>query len=173
MQYNVWLGNPRGMTFDWNELCREVARLFAPVVKEHKDFTSVYVRSTMKKPSLASHELLVYVVPTRLHGVIGARFKQPEQVPSQYGDTRWEGTLTGAEVYRRGLLPKQLAKFVFHEALHAKTHKATNQVGTKGLGTCNMNYMDATLHPDNVALMVKNLKNLHAPWTGAFDLIQP
>ena len=44
--YNIWLGNPRHASYRWQELCAEVVKLFLPVIKKHRDFDRVCVRST-------------------------------------------------------------------------------------------------------------------------------
>ena len=170
--YNIWLGNPHQSGYRWQELCEEVAKLFAPVVKKHKDYDKVYVRSTMAKPSLLPHELLVYVVPAPSHGVIGTRFGSTGNAEDQYGYTKWEGVETGAEVYVRQLEPKYVAKFVFHEALHAKTHLEAGLHKKGGLADGHLDYQDAVLTKKNVALMSDNLRNNYAPWMGGFDAIK-
>lgn len=170
--YNIWLGNPHHSVYKWQELCEEVFALFWPVIKKHKDYSGLSVRSTMQKPSLLPHEMLIYVVPGLAHGVIADRFGQSSHGEDQYGLTQWEGALTGAEVYVRGLAPKYVAKFVFHEALHAKTHLGKSLHGKGGLANGHLDYYDAAQTSANVSLMSKNLKNAYSPWTGGFDAVK-
>ena len=169
--YNIWLGNPRQWDYRWQELCAEVDALFLPVIKKHKDYDKLHVRSTMAKPCVLPHELLVYVVPGLAHGVVGTRFGSTSKSEDQYGLTKWEGVETGAEVYVRGLEPKHVAKFVFHEALHAKTHLEEGLHKKGGLADGHLDYQDAMLTKKNVALMSDNLRNNYAPWTGGFDVV--
>jgi hypothetical protein len=172
--YNIWLGNPRHASYRWQELCAEVVKLFLPVIKKHRDFDRVCVRSTKEKPSLLPHELLVYVVPGLSHGVIATRFGSRKKSEDQYGYTEWEGAETGAEVYIRQLEPQHVAKFVFHEALHAKTHldgPALHKEG--GLAAGHLDYYDAVLTKSDVALMSKHLSNAYTPWSGGFDAVTP
>jgi hypothetical protein len=169
--YNIWLGNPHQSGYRWQELCEEVVKLFVPVVKKHKDYDRIRVRSTMVKPSLLPHELLIYVVPGLAHGVIGSRFGSTAKHEDQYGFTKWEGVETGAEVYVRQLEPKHVAKFVFHEALHAKTHLGDGLHKKGGLADGHLDYQDAALTKKNVALMSEHLRNNYACWTGGFDVV--
>jgi hypothetical protein len=172
MLYNIWLGNPHRSIFKWDELCKHVAALFAPVIRAHSDFERVRVRSTMARPTLLPHELLVYVVPGFAHRLLPARFDRGQPSADQYGDTAWEGALTGAEVYIRGLPPKTVAKYVFHEALHAKTHLSNAALHKRnGLARVPMDHAAARLSRENIALMAKHLRRPHPAWTGGFDLV--
>ena len=88
MDYNVWLGNPYGVGYQWQGLCEEVAARFGPVIGKQKKYGRVRVRSTMDKPALLPHELLIYVVPTRGdHRIIAAHFGGHVTANDQFGYT--------------------------------------------------------------------------------------
>lgn len=172
MLYNIWLGNPHRYTFRWDELCRRVAALFSPVIRARSDFTGLRVRSTMVRPNPLPHELLVYVVPGFAHRLLPARFARGQPSADQYGDTAWEGALTGAEVYIRGLPPSSVAKYVFHEAMHAKTHLGNSSLHNQdGLARIPMDHSSARLSGGNIRLMTRNLRRPFPAWTGGFDLV--
>ncbi|MHC5542827.1 hypothetical protein ACYOEI_31770 [Singulisphaera rosea] len=169
MQYNIWLGNPAGMNYNWQLLCDEVFALFKPVIaKTH--FTGPYVRSTMAKPAMQVHDLLIYVVASQERGVLAARFGYSQMPDDQYGQTSWEGMLTGSEVYTRGMSPKFIANLVFHEALHNKTHQGNSLHSHDGLaGSPIGEYTE--LSSGNISLMAKSLKKHHPQWVDGFDAV--
>jgi hypothetical protein len=80
MAYQIWLGNPYELHYDWNALCAEVKKLFIPVIKEfdgnHKKnkFNTVNCSSRFDKPHISMQDLLVYVVPEPNFGFVGVDF---------------------------------------------------------------------------------------------------
>lgn len=82
MAYQIWLGNPYELHFDWDGLCTEVAKLFQPVIVEFDSsqrlaknrFGTVLCSSRIEPPKVGARDLLVYVVPEPQFGFVGIDF---------------------------------------------------------------------------------------------------
>ncbi|MCA9420292.1 MAG: hypothetical protein KC587_14530 [Nitrospira sp.] len=82
MAYQIWLGNPYELHFDWNKLCAEVVKLFRPVIVEYdsrqkvksRRFGTVRCSSRIERPQVGARDLLVYVVPEPQFGFVGVEF---------------------------------------------------------------------------------------------------
>src|ERR1700741_4582931 len=85
MRFEVVLANPYKEKYRWQELCEHVHAFFNPCVKAYNSNKKkptgnleLHVRSTMNKPKLQPHDLLIYVVKTTNYGVLNDKF---EHVP--------------------------------------------------------------------------------------------
>ncbi|NJN47598.1 MAG: hypothetical protein HC808_15230 [Candidatus Competibacteraceae bacterium] len=80
MAYQIWLGNPYELHYNWSTLCAEVKKLFIPVIKKfdesHKNrkFNTVNCNSRFDKPAIGPNDLVVYVVPAPNFGFVGVDF---------------------------------------------------------------------------------------------------
>ena len=106
MAWNVWLGNPYELHFNWRALNAELTALLTPVVKLHDNdvakrekFGSVSVHSTVKPVTLTRHDLLVYVVPTPNFGFIGADFGDNGHLSDAGGGCSTIGNQVCTEAY--------------------------------------------------------------------------
>lgn len=167
--YRVVLGNPTKMKYQWQRLCEEVHALFHQVIK-HKDctFDKVRVNSTMDVPTIASHDLLIYIFKNSNCSPVASHFSASK---GPNGCTAWSGNETGSEVYIRGLEgPSHVAKLIFHEAMHNKLHKGDSLHAQGGLAS-EIIYPDTALTEKNIESMAKALSKSQGQWTGAWDLI--
>jgi hypothetical protein len=167
--YRVVLGNPTKMKFQWQKLCEEVRDLFLPIIK-HKDctFDKIRVNSTMEVPSIASHDLLIYVFQNSNCSPVSSHFSAPK---GKNGCTAWGASGTGSEVYVRGLEgASHVAKLIFHEAMHNKLHKGESLHAQGGLAS-EIIYPDTALNDKNIESMAKALSKSQSQWTGGWDMI--
>jgi hypothetical protein len=199
MRFEVVLGNPSKEKFGWKELCEHVFALFSPCVKAYNakkkkptgDF-ELSVRSTMDRPKLQPSDLMIYVVKTANHGVLSEKFEDVEGVDG------WEAAgkaippyrddkLVAAEVYLEiptnpdapwslwemvRLSPLQVAKTIFHEALHLKTSLQDNTLHNMG-GLAHAYPFDKELTTkgpkSNVSVMADHLHKHLNLWAGAWQ----
>ncbi|MEE4376634.1 MAG: hypothetical protein V2J55_03865 [Candidatus Competibacteraceae bacterium] len=80
MAYQIWLGNPYELHYNWSKLCAEVKKLFIPVInkfdeshKNHK-LNTVNCNSRFDKPAIGPNDLVIYVVPAPNFGFVGVDF---------------------------------------------------------------------------------------------------
>jgi hypothetical protein len=100
--YRIYLGNPTGMHYWWNDLVLAVRDLFLPVIKQTK-YDAVSVHSTMTAPALRPTDLPVYVVPSSSLSVVATEFHTPSGVG---GTTAWNTAKgTGSEAYTYSATP--------------------------------------------------------------------
>lgn len=167
--YRVVLGNPTRMRYQWQSLCQEVHALFLPVIR-HADcrFDRLRVNSTMDVPTIAGHDLLIYVFASSACSPVAEHFQAQR---GYSGTTAWRGDSTGSEVYVRGLEgPRHVAKIIFHEAMHNKLHRGDNLHSQGGLAAETI-YADTPLTDANIATMAPALATSRPQWTGAWDMI--
>lgn len=79
MAYQIWLGNPYEMHYDWQQLCLEVESLFTPVIERHdskhkRKLDTVRCTSRFTRPAIGPTDLIVYVVPAPSYGFVGVDF---------------------------------------------------------------------------------------------------
>ncbi len=169
--FNIYLGNPTGMRYDWDALCVAVRDVFAPALQEHRRFSGVYVQSTMQRPSLAPAELLVYVVPTSRSSVVRRLGNEPTSAGGLTTMVQHHpryGTCTGSEVYAQGKTLNVLAKVIFHEALHNKTGWSNERLHSQGgLATSPLGESDQ-LSPANTRLMRRHIADAVPQWLDGF-----
>lgn len=155
-EFRIRLGNPWIMHYHWDELTREVTRLFQPVIDAQRHFASVSVLGTLIRPTLLPHELLIYVVPNLGYGLARRRNERvtpeatglswphfpdgicnevyvspdAEEITSPGDDTRiiYVGYLKKRIFVQNKLDPAHVAKLIYHEALHSRTNLSDNKL---------------------------------------------
>jgi len=185
------------MWFQRDAVLEEVARLFAPAVTKNGKYSGLRVRSTMSPPSLASDELLVYLVPNYdfsvLKSLFGVDVKEAAGrtiVERAASDVYIAGKTMGGgsgEALRMDWLtndppaihvefkrdPKVIAQVIFHEALHNKGRmdgrKLHNQKGPKEALFRSLLTEDSRLTPEDTALMAKHIDDKRPQWTGGWN----
>lgn len=167
--YKIVLGNPTRMRYQWQTLVERVHALFLPSVrKQGSGFDNLHVRSTMEEPTLAAHELLVYVLPRSSCSIVSHRF--PNSSPGHDGLTAWDGSMTGSEVYVRNLAtPQDTAHLIYHEALHNKLHLSDSALHSRGGLAASP--VSPPLSQRNIDDMAGALRTSRTQWTGGFALI--
>jgi hypothetical protein len=103
MAYQIWLGNPYKMHYDWPALCSEVAKLFQAVIKAYdaahkRKLGTVLVSSRFDEPTIAPRDLIVYVVPEPSYGFVGVDFGTGGRVHAGGLTLPWRGQVC-SEVY--------------------------------------------------------------------------
>ena len=171
----IYLGNPHKMKINTYHVEDATWYLFNKSVQLYKKdtFSSVVVKMVDQKPSLQQTDLLVYLVPSHPKGVLGTRFGTKVKAENQYGWTDWEGNDYGAEVYVRDLTdqPWDIAKFVWHEALHVKTKEGKEMHKRGGLaGDIETGVEGSWLTERNIKDMAKHIDEKRPMWTGGFDV---
>lgn len=171
----IYLGNTHKMKLNTYQVEDATWYLFNKSVQLYKKdkFDSVVVKMVEQKPSLQKTDLLVYLVPSHPKGVLGTRFGSKPKHENQYGWTDFLGSESGAEVYVRDLAdqPWDIAKFVWHEALHVKTwegkemHKRGGLAGDIGTGV-----EGSWLTEQNIKDMAEFMGEKRTIWTGGFDV---
>jgi hypothetical protein len=196
-EYNIWLANPYKMWFQRDSVINEVAQLFKPVIQKSGKYSSVRVRSTMSEPSLASHELLVYLVPNYDFSVVKGVFG----VDVAEAAGRTIADRGASEVYIAGetvsgnsgvplridwltkdppvmhfasrFEPEEIAQIVFHEAMHNKGKLGEKQLhnhsGPKEALFRSTLTPQSRLTKEDVALMAKHLDSKVPQWTGGWS----
>ena len=119
-RFHLFLGNPAGLAFNWQELAEAVLQLLLPALPFTADFNRVRVRSTMTRPTLAPGDVVVYVVRSQFSSIVGRRLGVDPQ-PHHGGLTVPRNGVTGSEAYLRGSSIEQSARVIVHELLHNKT----------------------------------------------------
>lgn len=124
---------------------------------------------TTSCPTVAPHEVLIYVVVSALDSIVVSLpgLTSTQARTNSDGLTVWTGTLTAAEVYtsRFGTNPAMLAKLAFHEAMHNKTHRGSNLHSGGGLAVSPITSR-STLTTANIRLMQGVLGTSRPQWTG-------
>jgi hypothetical protein len=195
MRFDLVLGNPYKEKYRWQELCESVFALFSPCIKAYNSQKKkpngnfeLRVRSTMDKPKLQPSDLLIYVVKTTNHGVLSAKFADVPGIENYEAagkavPPQGKQKLVAAEVYMEiptnpdapwhmwemvRLSPTQLAKMIFHEALHLKTGFSDASLHNKG-GLAHAYPLDKELTThganSNVALMAAHIHKHLNVWT--------
>lgn len=170
--YRIYLGNPHRLTYRWHDLCVALRDLFNPVVAHTSRFSSVWVGSTMTKPSLEPHELLIYVLPQRGDSVVGPEYGVPTSNLGDDGFTAWRRPgEVGSEVYKHDWEPGMLAKLAYHEAMHNKL-RYDNRRLHRLHGLASRTVEEDTRQRDrNSRLMGRNLHRHVPQWLGGFDAV--
>jgi hypothetical protein len=171
----IYLGNTHRMKFNTYQVEDATWYLFNKSVQLYKKdtFNSIVVKMVEQRPSLQKTDRLVHLVPSHPKGVLGTRFGSKPKRENQYGWTAWDGNEFGAEVYVRDLTdqPWDIAKFVWHEALHIKTKEQDEMHRRGGLaGTIETGVGGSWLTAQNIKDMAEVLGVKRTIWTGGFDL---
>ncbi len=170
----VYLGNPRNMGLNWQQVEDLTWLLFEKSNRKTKKIDKVIVKMVTAKPALQPNDVLVYMCPSHAKGIIGQKFGSKKKKENQYGLTQWEdsseGNSVGAEVYVRDLKerPYQIAKFIWHETLHAKLKVEDEMHSRGGLAKGEIGE-DTKLTERNAKDMAQALQKHRNFWTGGFD----
>ncbi|HET7544396.1 MAG TPA: hypothetical protein VFK05_31210 [Polyangiaceae bacterium] len=164
--YRIYLGNPTGMLYWWQDLVYAVRDLFLPVI-EHTKYDAVSVHSTMTAPALRPTDLLVYVLPSASANVVATAFRTPSGVG---GTTAWNSEKgTGSEVYTYNSDPDNVANLIFHEALHNKLHWDDARLHAQG------GLAGSPVHPpetkSDIALMRQGIAMTRPQWMGGWAAV--
>jgi hypothetical protein len=177
--FNVWLANPQKLKFNWNALCEEVANHFLYVVKETDEFNGVVVRSTMTRPVLHAHDLMVYIIGAKHSSVVAAKFG-PGGGTGGYTAFEMSGKrLTASEAYMHAqgdelrLNPRQLAIMVFHEAMHNVLQEGEKMHSRGGMAAEKLNYDTAKHNKKDDKAMAAALSKLAPQWLDGWDHAKP
>ena len=164
--YRIYLGNPVGMQYWWNDLVIAVRDLFLPVIA-HTQWDAVSVHSTMSSPALRPTDLLVYVLPNSGASVVATAFGSPS---GGGGTTAWSTAKgTGSEVYTYNATPADVANLIFHEALHNKLHYSDTQLHAQGGLAASP--VSPPQRRSDIALMRHGLPLTRAQWLGGWAAI--
>jgi len=171
--YNIYLGNPYRMKYEWQELVDAVADFFKPVVDATDRFDTVKVRSTRTAPVLARHELLCYVLPSRGSSVITREnFGSAADSLGADGTTAWQNR--GAyvsEVYRGGWGVEVLSGLIYHELMHNKLREGNSMHRRGGMAAAEISE-DSEQRRVNTRRMASRLHTRHTQWIGGFEMVR-
>lgn len=187
------------MRFQWHALCVAVQALFNQAIVGHHWFHHVMVRSTMdcpraapswqgdgstlgdmaactaSSPIMQDWELLIYVLPSPLEGLVGVHFAQTWGGPNVGGQTGWNNNspLVGSEVYASAVSggTQGLADVIFHEAMHNKLRWGDNQLHNSlpsQPGGLRRSPMQPPLSQGDIALMRPKISVKRPQWLGGW-----
>ncbi|MBX2880428.1 MAG: hypothetical protein KTR32_10875 [Granulosicoccus sp.] len=171
-QYNIYLGNPYRMTYDWQELVEAVWDLFKPAVDVSGQFNTLRVKSTRTAPVLRRHELLCYVLPGRGSSVITSDvFGSAASSLGADGTTAWQNEgLFVSEVYRHGWAPDMLARIIYHELMHNKFREGNAMHRRGGMAAAEIGE-DTEQRRANTRRLGNRLHIPRRQWTDGFALV--
>ena len=171
--YNIYLGDPYGLEYDWAGLQTEVVKLFRPAIKGSKRYKELTAQRTLVEPNLAAGELLVYVVQSELRSVLRS-ITDPSNVDGGGLTKGFKSGEMGAEVYAVHTSPPLLAKLVFHEALHNKlklSNEALHGKQKSGLAAAGVGE-GSEPNTRDYTLMRKALESSVPQWLGGFAKVR-
>ena len=169
--FRVFLGNVDGLSLNWMNVEDATWYYFnKSVTKKGSDkYDKVIVKAVNSPPALMPEDVLVYLVRDQDSNVLEAKFGIAPHGENQYGLTAWANNEFGCEVYVRDLAndPWMLAKFIWHEALHAKSMEGKAMHKWKGLAS-EVITQATEITSANVESMRKRLHKQRPMWTGGF-----
>lgn len=171
--FNVYLGNPHEMKYDWKALVKVVYELMDPVVVASKKYNRLKVVSTTTAPVVADHELLCYVLPGKSSSVIDPSIYGPtKDMLGSDGTTVWRSPgKTVSEVYKRTWKPDTLGKLVYHELMHNKLREGVSLHRRKGLASEVLD-ADTKQRNKNTKRMAARLHRPQPQWIDGFERIK-
>jgi hypothetical protein len=164
--YRVYLGNPTGLGFRWQELVNAVHALLEPAIPRTTDYDRLRVESTMRRPTVGDQEVMVYVLRNQFSSLLSRRFgahPSPRHAGLTYPHPT-EGT--GSEVYLQGNSVEQSARNIVHELLHNKTGMSNEQLHPLG-GLCAS--PPAAPIDSNFDLLASSFTRTVPQWLGGFS----
>lgn len=169
--FRIFLGDVNGLNLNWLNVMDATWYYFnKSVTKSSKDhFDKVDVKVVTSAPALMPEDLLIYLVRDQADNVLESQFGIGPTEEDQYGLTAWANNLFGCEVYVRDLTsdPWMLAKFIWHESLHAKTMEEKSMHKRRGLASDPVT-QSTEITAKNIESMRKRLTKQRPMWTGGF-----
>jgi hypothetical protein len=205
MPYNVYLFNGLGISNPMNRTVLSAANLtsiqtvlkgyFDQVVQAHDRLgrrgQTNYGTSNVQwvqppLPSIAAHELLVYLIPAGTTVVTNGKLEQGKPPSGHDGLTHSianapgvSGSTTGSEVFPNFALTPQgltvVAGLMFHETMHNKLALGNAQLHSQGglaIGVPQGAITDTTpLTPNNINVMAAGLDVARPQWTAGLSVL--
>ncbi len=170
--YMVKLGTPR--VANENETATALKGFFDRVIQSDAALRRRFdegaeVQWMTQCPGPAAHELVVYVVSSGMDSIVVSMpglSGRPGSIDSD-GLTVWTDSLTASEVYttRFGSNSSMLAKLIFHEAMHNKTHRGSALHQGDGLAVSPIT-AGSQLTAANIRAMAGVLNRSRPQWSG-------